>query len=573
MNETLTILSERVDDIPLLLAHIARMGVQPLLDTHFPTHGNWQGLSLGWVTAIWLTHILSQADHRLNHVEPWAEKRLYTLRGCTGQPLHPLDVSDDRLALVLQALSDNVRWSTFESALTQQLVRVYALRPERVRLDSTTASGSWAVTPEGLFQFGHSKDHRPDLPQVKVMLSTLDPLGLPLATAVVPGHHADDPLYIPAVRQVRASLGQRGLLYVGDCKMAALETRAFLHAGQDFYLCPLSALQVPADLLEAYLAPIWTGEQDVTPIYRHRTPDDREQIAEGYEVQEPLTAVVAGERCTWTERRLVLRSLAQARAGEAALRTRLAQAQTALADLQTRRQGKPRCMEVRAMREAAEAILARYRVQGLLRLHYEAHVCERPVRRYGSRPATVRVEREVRVTAVVDQAAVTAAVQRLGWRVYATNHPADRLTLTQAALAYRSAYLIERGFGRLKGQPLSLTPMYLEREEHVTGLIRLLSVGLRVLTLLEFIVRRRLATDGGILVGVYTGNPARATAQPTAERLLATFQEVTLTIIREGRETRWHLTPLSSVQQGILALLDFPLAVYTRLSAHCSQPP
>jgi hypothetical protein len=32
MNETLTLLSERVDDIPLLLAQIARMGVQPLLE-------------------------------------------------------------------------------------------------------------------------------------------------------------------------------------------------------------------------------------------------------------------------------------------------------------------------------------------------------------------------------------------------------------------------------------------------------------------------------------------------------------------------------------------------------------
>ena len=573
MNETLTIFSERVDDIPLLLAHVARMGVQPLLDTHFPTHGNWQGLSLGWVTVLWLAHILSQADHRLSHVEPWAEKRLHTLRGCTGQRLHPLDVSDDRLARVLQAWSDDARWSTFENALTQQLVRVYALRPERVRLDSTTASGTWAVTPEGVFQFGHSKDHRPDLPQVKVMMSTLDPLGLPLATAVVPGHHADDPLYIPAVRQVRASLGQRGLLYVGDCKMAALETRAFLHAGQDGSLCPLSALQVPADRLDAYLAPIWAGEQDVIPIYRPRTPGQQEPIAEGYEVQEPVTAVVAGESCTWTERRLGIRSLAQARAGEAALRTRLAQAQTALADLQRRRQGKPRCTEVVAVREGAEAIVARYRVHGLLRLHDEAHVGERSVRRYGARPATVRVEREVRVRAEVDQDAVTAAVQRLGWRVYATNCHADHLTLTQAVLAYRSAYLIERGFGRLKGQPLSLTPMYLEREDHVTGLIRLLSVGLRVLTLLEFVVRRRLAAEGGVLAGVYTGQPARVTAQPTAERLLATFQEVTLTIIHEGRDTRWHLTPLSPVQQRILALLDLPLDVYTRLGAHCSQPP
>jgi transposase len=124
--QTLTILSARVDDIPLLLAQVARMGVQPLLDTHCPTHGNWQGLSLGWVTAIWVTHIVSQADHRLNHVEPWAEKRLHTLRGCTGQPLHPLDVSDDRLALVLPALSDDAHWSPFASALTQPLIRVYA---------------------------------------------------------------------------------------------------------------------------------------------------------------------------------------------------------------------------------------------------------------------------------------------------------------------------------------------------------------------------------------------------------------------------------------------------------------
>jgi hypothetical protein len=59
MSETLTITSERVDDIPLLLAQLERMGLQPLLDAHVPTHGNWVGLSLGWVTVSWLTHILS----------------------------------------------------------------------------------------------------------------------------------------------------------------------------------------------------------------------------------------------------------------------------------------------------------------------------------------------------------------------------------------------------------------------------------------------------------------------------------------------------------------------------------
>ncbi len=70
------------------------------------------------------------------------------------------------------------------------------------------------MTEEGLFQLGHSKEHRPDLPQLKVVLASLDPLGMPVATEVVAGDKADDPLYIPAIEQVRAGLERRGLLYV-----------------------------------------------------------------------------------------------------------------------------------------------------------------------------------------------------------------------------------------------------------------------------------------------------------------------------------------------------------------------
>jgi hypothetical protein len=88
MAETLTILSERVDDIPVLLAQLDRMGVQPLLDEHVPTHGHGVGLSPGWVSVLWWTHILSEGDHRLNHVAPWDKPRLHTLRACTGQPVH-----------------------------------------------------------------------------------------------------------------------------------------------------------------------------------------------------------------------------------------------------------------------------------------------------------------------------------------------------------------------------------------------------------------------------------------------------------------------------------------------------
>jgi transposase len=153
--------------------------------------------------------------------------------------VHPLDVSDDRLATVLEALSDDTHWSACEGTLNQHAVRVYALQPACVRLDSTTASGYGTVTEDGLFQVEHSKDHRPDLPQVKVMISALDPLGMPVATDVVPGQRADDPLYLLAITRVRESLGRRGLLYVGDCKMGALETRVCIQAGGDYYFVPV----------------------------------------------------------------------------------------------------------------------------------------------------------------------------------------------------------------------------------------------------------------------------------------------------------------------------------------------
>src|SRR5712692_6615975 len=169
MNTIPNIITERVDDIPLLLEQMQRMGLPALLDDHFPTHGNWQGLSLGWVSTIWLSAILSRGDHRLVHVEPWVGNRLWTLRATTGQAVERLDFTDDRLEIVLRGLSEDTRWSAFESALNQHTVRVYDLSTVRVHVDSTSASAYTTVSENGLLQFGQSKDYRPDLPHVKVI--------------------------------------------------------------------------------------------------------------------------------------------------------------------------------------------------------------------------------------------------------------------------------------------------------------------------------------------------------------------------------------------------------------------
>ena len=572
MKEKPNIITERVDDIPLLLAQMDRMGLAALLDAHFPTHGNWQGLPLGRVTTIWLSSILSRGDHRLVHGEPWVAGRQLTLSQITGEVVRADEFSDDRLEIVLRLFSDDSRGVAFEAALNQHLVRVYDLRTEGVHVDSTSASTHAGVSERGWFQFGHSKDHRPDLPQVKVMQAVLDPLGMPLATDGGSGNRADDPLYVPCIERVQASLGRSGFLYVGDCKMASRETRAWIATQGASYLCPLPQVQLAEGELEAVLEALDRGEVMLKPVYRE-TDDDPELIAEGYERQGEMAFEVQGESQRWTERRLVVRSRRHAQAAEASLRARVAKAKAQVEALNQRGRGRKRFEAIEELRHAAHAIVQRHQVEDFLWLRYEQPCTSRPVRAYRDREAGGKVARQATVELRVDEAALEAAVGRLGWRVYVTNQPSDQLSLEQAVLAYRSEYLVQRSLGRLKGRPLSLTPMYVQRDDHATGLIRLWSIALRVLTLMEFVGRRQLALEQDKLAGLYAGNPKRETARPTAERLLEAFRDTTLTVIELPAQTICHVTPLSPVQLRVLELLGFSAELYTGLEAISVKPP
>src|SRR5208283_4107913 len=329
MTKELRVRTEAVDDIPILVGSAERMGVADLLDKHFVVDSKWQGLSLGKMLEGWLSHILSESDHRLNQVEGWAEQRLETLGGCLGAEVQALDFSDDRLARGLELLSDDEQWKNFEAALNQRCLRVYKLKPERVRIDTTTGSGYWQVTEEGLFQLGHSKDHRPDLPQLKVVLATLDPMGMPVATQVVGGH---------------------------------------LAAGGDHYLGPFSLVQVSEATLDGYLKGVWTGKQSLKSVKRRGASGQLEKVAEGFELSQEVTAVVDDEEIRWQERRLVVHSLAHAKAAEVALGNRLQKAQSALEALAQRRQGKEPFTDAETLRQAADKLLDHYDVQGLLKV-------------------------------------------------------------------------------------------------------------------------------------------------------------------------------------------------------------
>jgi transposase len=337
-------------------------------------------------------------------------------------------------------------------------------------------------------------------------------------------------------------------------------------------LGPLPQVQLGEGELEEALDQVWSGEQALRWVLRESEAGKPRLIAQGYERQVPMSVEVAGQRRQWTERRLVVRSMRHAEAAEAALRARVAKSKAQVEALNLRGRGRKRFEEVETLRQAVNAIVQRHRVEDFLWLRYDHHTTTRSVRAYQDRPAYEKQESQATVEVRVDEEALESTVRRLGWRIYSTNQPVEQLSLEQAVWAYRSEYLVERSLGRLKGRPLSLTPMYVQRDDHATGLIRLLSIALRVLTLVEFGVRRQLAAEEATLVGLYVGNAKRETARPTAERLLEAFQEVTLTVVKGAHRVYHHLTALSPLQVRILELMGFSSRVYTRLCTVSHEP-
>jgi transposase len=568
----LVIITERVDDVALLIGQMVKMGLPEVLDRHIPRHWTQRGLSWGWTAVIWLAYILTEGDHRKVSVETYLKGMQHTLSHLTAQVIEPLDFSDDRLSHLLKHLSKKAYWYQIEQDLNARSIEVYDLAQEVIRCDATTISGEHDVTTDGLFQFGHSKDD-PTRPQIKVMMGSLDPLGMPLSTDVVSGERADDGLYLPIIKRIRSGLRTPGLLFVGDCKMSALDTRAYLARHQDWYLSPLPLTGATAGAMDAWITTgVTKGERGA--LERIERTNDRGHtvlVAEGYEFER--TCCAPGSVGVWCERVLVVRSPMHASQQAAGLEKRLSHAETTLMALTPPRgRGKRQITDEATLLEAIARVFTEHRVEGLLSVAWEKQV-EQTTHYVGRGRGSVSREKRViqkiryHITHISRQAdAITARSQRFGWKAFVTNAVQQRLSLQAAVLCYRNEYRVERIFNRLKSR-VHIAPLFVKRNEQIEGLTYLLTLGVRVLTVTEFVLRRSLETEQARLPGFHPENKHRMTDKPTAERILKAFSGISLTIIQNaaGEDILRRLTPLSGLQEDILQRLGLGAALYGQL--------
>jgi len=217
-------------------------------------------------------------------------------------------------------------------------------------------------------------------------------------------------------------------------------------------------------------------------------------------------------------------------------------------------------------------VLKAQRVGGLLRVEWEKQT-ERKTqyvgRGRGSASREKRVIKNLRyhITRIIRQGDNIAALTgRFGWKAFVTNAVQKRLSLTDAVLCYRNEYRVERIFNRLKSR-VHIAPMFVKLNDQIEGLTHLLTLGVRVLTVMEFVLRRSLQKEQATLPGLHPENKQRVTDKPTVERILKAFSAVSLTIIKNaaGEEIMCRLTPLSELQEEILQRQGLGTALYGQL--------
>ncbi len=579
MNQAPKLTTYRLDDLPLVLGLLMQMKLHEIFDREIGDHGLHEGLSGGWMMTIWLAFIIARGDHTKYKVENWLKGHQEVIAKVSDQLIVPQEFNDNRLSSLLTRLSHDKRWNSFETELWQHEVEVYEICPASIgdlvsaHVDSTTACGYHTPIENGIMQRGHSKDHRPDLAQLKLMTVAVHPHGHWAATDVVPGQTADDGLYLPIISRAREMIGHAGMLYAGDKKMSAISTRAQIaHAG-DYYLTLAHLAGETAKAFPGWVEAAVTGQQPTVEL----TNEAGEKIGFGYEfsreckIELPTGPEGALEEFTWTERVLVNRSELLLKSQAAGLAKRLSRGIEELRALMPGR-GRRQYSDEESLQEAVNQVIKKHSLDGLVEVEWQ--VDERREMRYigrgrggANRQQREVVTRRVQITSVKrKKAAIAAHCKRLGWQALLTNGP-HTISLNQCVNHYRKNWRGERGYHRFKSEPVGIDPIYVRTDDQIKGLTRLLTLAARAASIFEWQVERGLKSEEKTMKGLYAGQPQQATATPTAVAMLEAIsrEEITLTKIEFGEQTVWHLTPLPELLVDVLRYLNLPETLYTGL--------
>ena len=603
LSQTIT---KKVGSAPILSHFIQRMGVVSIIDRLVPSHPN-REITHGEAVAGLMVYLLNNG-RALYGVEKWAEDNSILSQLFPGY--RPEDWTDDRLGDSLDALYQK-GLELIQGTISAHIVVEFGLGLEEIHYDPTSVSlwgtyDSATGRPAVLITFGRSKDHRPDLKQVVVGMAVTGDGKVPLVSGTHDGNTGECTLPLSYWERLRQLAGKSSFCFIGDCKIATLETLQEICAKGGQFLAPLAMTVARQEELGEKLrggklsfTTVTPEREGQKPIYQRRTsrpgtrrkrqapdlPEEEPEEEEGEVDEEPFERALLGtedplggyqvceeswviqdkEGHPYPLRKLIVRSSQLARQQADTRERHLREAEAKLLALKGKL-NRRKLTTREAISSAVAKILQEHKVKGLLEVGIEEHIESRRRKLGRGKPGPnsqyVTEEKAVFELKVCRKAeAIQEEALLDGFFLMVSNRDPQEWSAARLLGLYKRQYKVEQVFHVLKG-PLAVAPMLLEKPNRICAMIFILTLALQLYTLIQRPAAQELLRRGHPLAGLMPNKIQ--TWRPQTATLLAAFDNINwVEIIQEGFLPLRSVTSLNPLQAEILGLLGVPTEDYS----------
>ncbi|MCA1679031.1 MAG: IS1634 family transposase, partial [Actinobacteria bacterium] len=346
--------SQRLGALPIVDRFLERMGVEGLLGRHLPGADARVSLPAATVIGVLVRNLCLEREP-LYGLADWAGSFEPGLAGLG--PGEAVLLNDDRVGRALDQLFDSDRASLL-TALVLAAIGEFGVDCSQLHNDSTSIALHGAYTeadgrarggkPTAAAALGHSKDHRPDLKQLVLILTVCADGAVPLAHRLADGNTSDDSTHIDTWDGLVALTGRNDFLYVADSKLCTREQMGHIDRRGGRFVTVL-----PRTRREDSQLRDWAADEQPDFVEAARRPGKRKGDPDDvWRVAAAPFPSSEGYRITWAH------STHKQRLDETARSERIQRARRALKDLDARLAGpRARISSLVAAEEAAAATL------------------------------------------------------------------------------------------------------------------------------------------------------------------------------------------------------------------------
>ena len=95
---------EEMGSLPVIVSILKKMGIDRLIDSVYPGHRNWTGLSYGQLAVLFIIYVIDTRTHTLSGMEEWTNEHKTMLELTAGWTIGEKETTDGRLGRVVEVL-------------------------------------------------------------------------------------------------------------------------------------------------------------------------------------------------------------------------------------------------------------------------------------------------------------------------------------------------------------------------------------------------------------------------------------------------------------------------------------